>query len=115
MAAAIQTPAPHKTAGLSGYLDRPTQFWQTPTSALRDLYAVLLISAACAATAFAGAAHTKIFRHDIFLLLDGGWRVLNGQRPGVDFSPGTGPLLPLIMAAGLKLAGNSVRGVGYAS
>ena len=115
MAAAIQTPAPPKTAGLTGYLDRLPEFWQTPTRALHDLYAVLLISAVCAVTAFTGAAHTKLFGHDIFLLLDGGWRVLNGQRPSVDFSPGTGPLLPLIMAAGLKLAGNSVRGVGYAS
>src|ERR1017187_6835476 len=84
-------------------------------SYLRDVSAVLLILAVCAATAFVGAVHTRIFGQDIFLLLDSGWRVMNGQRPAVDYSPGIGTLLPLLMAAGLKLAHNSVQGIGYAS
>ncbi len=73
---------------------------------------VLLISAA---TAVAGAVHTRIFGHDIFIFLDAGWRVLNGQRPEIDFNPSMGPLLSLLAAAGLKLAHNSPDGIGYMS
>jgi hypothetical protein len=79
------------------------------------VYALLLILVVCAGTAFIGAVHTRIYGHDIFILLDSGWRVENGQRPAVDYNPGIGTLLPLLMAAGLKLAHNSVWGVGYAS
>ena len=39
----------------------------------------------CAAVAAVGVPRLRIFGHDIFVSLDGGWRVLNGQRPGVDF------------------------------
>ena len=49
------------------------------------------------------------------MVLDGGWRILNGQRPQVDFSPGIGSLALLLVAGGLKLAHNSVHGIGYAS
>lgn len=73
---------------------------------------ILLISAATAAT---GAVHTRIFGHDIFAFLDAGWRVLNGQRPEIDFNPSMGPLLSLLAAAGLKLAHNSPNGIGYMS
>lgn len=73
---------------------------------------VLLISAA---TALTGAVHTRIFGHDIFIFLDAGWRVLNGQRPEIDFNPSMGPLLSLLAAAGLKLAHNSPAGIGYMS
>ena len=72
----------------------------------------LLISAVTAVT---GAVHTRIFGHDIFIFLDAGWRVLNGQRPEIDFNPSMGPLLSLLAAAGLKLAHNSPDGIGYMS
>jgi hypothetical protein len=112
----IQPLQNHRGSGdLSDILDRLPQLWRTPPSYLRDASAVLLILAVCAGTAFVGAVHTRIFGQDIFLLLDSGWRVLNGQRPAVDYSPGVGALLPLVMAAGLKLAHNSVQGIGYAS
>jgi hypothetical protein len=68
-----------------------------------------------AATAAVGAVHTRIFGHDIFIFLDAGWRVLNGQRPEIDFNPSMGPLLSLLAAAGLKLANNSPNGIGYMS
>jgi len=100
---------------LADILDRLPQLWRTPPSYPLDASAVLLILAVCAGTAFVGAVHTRIFGQDIFLLLDSGWRVLNGQRPAVDYNPGIGTLLPLLMAAGLKLAHNSVQGIGYAS
>jgi hypothetical protein len=96
-------------------LDRLPQLWRLSPSYSLDACAILLILAVCTGTAIVGAVHTRIFGHDIFLFLDSGWRVLNGQRPAVDFSPGIGELLPLVMAAGLRLAHNSVRGIGYAS
>ena len=96
-------------------LDRLAGVWRTPASASRDLWAVLLILGICAATAYLGAVHTRIFGHDIFVVLDGGWRILNGQRPQVDFSPGIGSLALVLVAGGLKLAHNSVHGIGYAS
>jgi len=104
-----------RASALSRYLDRLPDLWGTPASYLRDAGAIVLILAVCAAAASAGAVHTKIFGHDIFVFLDGGWRVTNGQRPNTDFSPGIGTLLPLLMAASLKLAHNSVNAVGYAS
>ncbi len=44
-----------------------------------------------------------------------GWRVLNGQRPHLDFVSGFGPVWPLLEALGLTVSGHSVNGVGYAS
>ncbi len=76
---------------------------------------MLLVICISAATAWIGAVHTRIFGHDIFLFFDAGWRVLNGQRPDVDFSPSMGPLLGLLAAAGLKLAGNSANSIGCMS
>ena len=56
-----------------------------------------------------------LYGHDIFLALDAGWRVLNGQRPDVDFSPSLSPALGMLFAVALRLAHNSVNAVGYAS
>jgi hypothetical protein len=113
----MTSPPPATQPGARGFaesIDRLTRLWGFPGNALADICAVALILAIGGVTAYIGAVHTRIFGHDIFLLLDSGWRVINGQRPDVDFSPGVGPLLGLIMAAGLKLAGDSVQGVGYA-
>jgi hypothetical protein len=113
--AVVQPLQNNRSAGLANVLDRLPQLWRTPPGYFLDASAVLLILALCAGTAFVGAVHTRIFGQDIFLLLDSGWRVLNGQRPALDYNPGIGALLPLLMAAGLKLAHNSVQGIGYAS
>jgi hypothetical protein len=113
---AIQPPESRRGGGeLARSLDRLPQLWRLPPNYFRDACAVLLILAVCTGTALIGAVHTRIFGHDIIDLLDSGWRVENGQRPAVDYLPGVGELLPLLMAGGLKLAGNSVRGIGYAS
>src|SRR5215831_3608528 len=79
----------------------------------RALAAWLLVI--CAAVAAVGVPRLRIFGHDIFVSLDGGWRVLNGQRPGVDFYGQMGPAYYLLHAAGLWLAGNNARGLGYGS
>src|ERR1700683_5110230 len=112
----MRPPQNRRSGGEPGSaLDRLPQFWRLSPSYSLDACAILLILAVSAATACIGAVHTRIFGHDVFLLLDSGWRVLNGQRPAVDYSPGVGALLPLLMAAGLKLARYSVQGIGYAS
>ncbi|MGD0404899.1 MAG: hypothetical protein ABSB66_17080 [Candidatus Acidiferrales bacterium] len=69
----------------------------------------------CLAVATVGVPRLRIFGHDVFVSLDGGWRVLNGQRPGVDFYAQMGPVYYLLHAAGLWLAGNNARGLGYGS
>jgi hypothetical protein len=116
MVAVLQSPQSQSSGGkLAGYLDRLPQVWRIPAGHSRDAFAILLILAVSAGTAFTGAVHTRRFGHDLFIMLDSGWRVLNGQRPDVDFSPGVGIVTPLVMAVGLKLAHNSANGVAYGS
>jgi hypothetical protein len=74
--------------------------------------AVLVISALAAAT---GAIHARHFGHDIFFLLDNGWRALHGQRVHVDYSSAWGPVTFLLVAAGLAVSGGSVAAVSYAN
>jgi len=89
---------------LARALDRVAAIWSRPKRPLAEVCAVALILAIAGVAAAAGAVHTRIFGHDIFIPLDAGWRVLNGQRPDLDFSPSMGPLFGLFAAAGLWLA-----------
>ena len=73
---------------------------------------LLLISGGAA---FIGAVPTRVYGHDIFFLLDNGWRVLNGQRPHVDYVSPWGPLTFLITGLGLLMSSHMVDGIGYAS
>src|SRR5258708_9594920 len=52
----------------------------------RWLFAVFLAGLAliCGVTALMGAVPTRLFVHDIFFLLDNGWRVVHGPRPPLD-------------------------------
>jgi len=76
---------------------------------------VVLLLLVCVAVAVVGVPRLRLYGHDIFVSLDGGWRVLNGQRPGVDFYAQMGPANYLLHAAGLWLADNDARGLGYGS
>ena len=67
----------------------------------------------CAITAYIGAVPTRRYGHDIFFLLDNGWRVINGQRPHIDYASGWGPVTFLINAIGLKVSNYAVDGIGY--
>lgn len=67
----------------------------------------------CGTAAFAGAVPTRIYGHDVFVPLEAGWRVINGQRPHVDFVSSWGPVWFLISALGLTLSGHSANGIGY--
>ena len=61
---------------------------------LRRPWIVLLVALAviCGVTAFIGIVPTRIYGHDVFVGLEGGWRVINGQRPHVDFVSAWGPV-----------------------
>ena len=76
-----------------------------PLSLRRSLIVFLVgLGLICGATAFIGAVPTRINGHDIFVPLEVGWRVINGQRPHVDFTSAYGPLLFLVSAMGRDLA-----------
>jgi hypothetical protein len=64
-------------------------------------------------TARIGLPHLGMFAGDTFILLDGGWRVLSGQRPHVDFFTPWGPVHHVLVAVGLKLAQSSAKGLAY--
>jgi hypothetical protein len=78
------------------------------------ILAVLLILI-CLAVAIVGVPMLQVFGHDLFVSLDGGWRVLHGQRPSVDFYSQMGPAYYLLHATGIWLAGGDARGLGYGS
>ena len=58
-----------------------------------------------------GPVPSTVFGNDVFLLLDGGWRILNGLVPNRDFYLSLGPLIYMWTAAGLWLAHNSAYGL----
>jgi hypothetical protein len=72
--------------------------------------AVLLVSGLTATTS---PIHARLYGHDIFFLLDNGWRALHGQRVHLDYSSAWGPLTFLLIAGGLAVSGTSVAAVGY--
>jgi hypothetical protein len=51
------------------------------------------------------------YGHDVFLLLDGGWRILNGQVPYRDFYLALGPLEYMITACGMLLTHGGPHGI----
>lgn len=85
------------------------------TARRRHRVLTVLLVLVCVAVAIVGVPRLRIFGHDVFVSLDGGWRVLNGQRPGVEFYAQMGPVYYLLHATGLWLAGNNARGLGYGS
>lgn len=87
--------------------EREVRPWQLQTA---FLVGITLI---CGTTALVGAVPTRVFGHDIFFLLDNGWRVVNGQRPHLDYYSPWGPVTFLVTALGLTISGYSVDGIGY--
>jgi hypothetical protein len=53
------------------------------------LYLVTLVIV-CVIEIALGALPTRIYAHDFFIVLDGAWRLANGQTPNVDFYAGYG-------------------------
>jgi hypothetical protein len=97
------------------YFDWFRSAWGANEVRPRRLFAAFFAGLAliCGATALMGAVPTRLFGHDIFFLLDNGWRVINGQRPHLDYYSPWGPVTFLVTAAGLMISGYSVNGIGY--
>lgn len=53
----------------------------------------------------------NVFHNDALMLLDDGWRVLNGQVPHRDFSSPLGPLEFWIVGAGMLMTKGSAQGI----
>ena len=45
----------------------------------------------CVTRAYIGLTGIYIYAHDVFVFLDGAWRVLNGQRPHNDLRNSMAP------------------------
>ena len=75
---------------------------------------VLIVLAAAGLLVWMGATVVLGFPWDVPILLDGGWRILQGQVPHVDFYTPLGPVTPLIVAFGMWLGGPVVSGFAYA-
>jgi hypothetical protein len=69
---------------------------------------------ACALRAWIGLSGMRNWVHDAFILLDGAWRVRNGQVPYNDFFTDVGPLVHVLNAFGLRLSHDMPAGLGYA-
>ena len=71
--------------------------------------AVILSIARC----YGGLYGLVIGTPDVFALLDPAWRILNGQRPYLDFSSQLGPFSYLVTSAGLVLSRHGAEGLVY--
>ena len=86
--------------------------------AYRAAFAILV--AAVVVTAglllYMGASHQRVNAWDSAFLLDGGWRLLHGQRPHTDFYSPFGALPLLIVTLGMAVRGASAAALslGYA-
>jgi hypothetical protein len=84
--------------------DYLTHFWVVATlAALLIAYLTYLY--------LLGPVPSTVYGNDVFLLLDGGWRILNGQAPNHDFYLSMGPIIYMWAAAGLGIAHYSASGL----
>ncbi len=72
-----------------------------------------IVAGLCAVRAYVGMIGSRGFSHDGFMLLDGAWRMLNGQRPHIDFYSHVGFLTYLPTAIGLRISHGTAWGLGY--
>jgi len=97
------------------WLLRFSAFWfrSGPVGYRGHALVALCLAGICGVVAYIGLPWLLFYAHDSIVFLDGGWRALNGQQAHVDFYSGIGPVTYLINAAGLKLAGLHINGLGY--
>jgi hypothetical protein len=100
----------------ASFSERLLNLWNSPL--LSRLWFLGLVQAvlvgACALRASIGLSGMRNWVHDAFFLLDGAWRVRNGQVPYNDFFTDVGPLVHVLNAFGLMLAHDMPAGLGYA-
>lgn len=100
-------------------VDTLVQWWagssQHQPALHRSRLTLLTLMVLCLATFVLGVPRLRIYSHDVFICLDGAWRVVNGQRPVLDFYAVKGPAWFMLYAAALHLAGNNATALGYGS
>ncbi len=87
--------------------------WAAPISWRTTASLWLALVVLCGLRAYVGLAGTRIYSHDAFMVLDGAWRMLNGQRPHLDFNSMIGPAAYLPTVLGMYLSGNTAASFGY--
>ena len=95
---------------ISAHIER---WWQQPRSFASLGIFLLPLLAMAASRCWVAMYGVRYFAHDSFMVLDGAWRMLNGQRPHVDFNSMIGPAAYLPTVVGLLLASNTAAGFGY--
>ena len=108
-------PAKSSTTSSNKLLPYFVTAWNLPALdylPVRALVAILILGL-CFTRAYVGLWGMRVYTHDAFLLLDGAWRILNGQRPHIDFYTGLGPVSYLITAGGVVIAAGNAVGLAY--
>ncbi len=83
------------------------------TSNVVTVLACFVIAGSCFVSLRLGLPHMSIYGHDIFTLLDGSWRVAQGEAPHVDFYSAFGPVFYFVQASGLLLSHYRIEGLVY--
>lgn len=94
---------------ISAYVE---SLWQRPRSFASVVISCSLLLAMVASRCWVAMYGVRYYTWDGFLVLDGAWRMLNGQRPHVDFNSIIGPAAYLPTVVGLFLASNTAAGFG---
>lgn len=76
--------------------------------------AAMVIVAVCIVQAALGTLPTRIYAIDLFIFLDGAWRVASGQTPHEDFFAGFGVLFWKPLQLALAVRGYDAEGIGLA-
>ena len=90
--------------------------WLGDSPATSHLFGALLAVVILAVTGtllVIGVTVTTASLSDVFILLEGGWRTLQGQRFSLDYYSPLGPVMPLFMALGMLIAGPSAQAFVY--
>ena len=114
-AEATEAPQAAPLRALHQWAGRLEAFWWHPLLHSYSAQTALLLTvlAVCALRAWIGLSGMQTFCHDAFMPLDGAWRLLNGQRPHIDFYSYIGVLAYAPTAAGLLLSHGGAQGFGY--
>ena len=75
------------------------------------ILSLLIVTVSCLISWRLGLPQMSIYGHDIFTMLDGSWRVLQGQIPHVDFYSAFGPVFYFVQAVGLSMSNYRVDGL----
>jgi hypothetical protein len=90
-------------------------FWELPILNRKrsKLFLLSAVLGLCLIRAYIGLIGARLFAHDAFMFFDGAWRMLNGQRPHIDFYSHLGFLTYIPTIAGLWISHGTAWGFGY--